>query len=281
MSGRGPSGRRPRRLRVGAGVGVMLAVTGCATPGSGSSGPETDQGAADVRVQVAAAADLKYALDEVIDEFAVDHPEVEVAVTYGSSGNFAAQIRNGAPFDVYLSADIELAQDLAEDGFGDPDSVFDYAVGRLVVWAPQDSPADVEAGIDGLVAEEVRTVAIANPEHAPYGEAAQAAIQTAGATEELQSKLVLGENIAQAAEFVLSGNADAGIVALSLALSPPMTGAGSHVEVPLDSFPTLRQGGMLLDDATVQDEDFVAFIGSEEGQAILVDYGFYPPSGED
>lgn len=281
MSGRRLDRSSRGQLSAGIGVGLMLTIAGCATPGSGSSGPEAAQDPADARVQVAAAADLKYALDDVIEEFAVDHPEVEVAVTYGSSGNFAAQIRNGAPFDVYLSADIELAQDLAEDGFGDPESVFDYAVGRLVVWAPEDSPVDVEAGIEGLVAEQVRTVAIANPKHAPYGEAAEAAMDTAGVTDQLQDKLVLGENIAQAAEFVLSGNADAGVVALSLALSPPMTGAGSYSEVPLDSFPTLRQGGLLLDDATVQDEDFVAFIGSEEGQAILADYGFYPPSGED
>ncbi len=269
------SSRSPRQI-AGAGLGVVLMLTGCA-----NTSPEAEEGDPSSSVRVAAASDLQFALDDVIEEFTQDHPEVEVEVTYGSSGNFAAQIRNGAPFDVYLSADIELAQDLADDGFGDPESVFDYAVGRLVVWAPQDSPAEVEAGIEGLASEEVATVAIANPQHAPYGETAQAAMDTAGVTEELQDKLVLGENIAQAAEFVLSGNADAGIVALSLALSPPMTDAGSYTEVPLDSFPTLRQGGMLLDGATGEDEDFVEFLGADQGQAILADYGFYPPSDQD
>lgn len=276
MSGRPACLSTGGRLRAGIGLGLMLAIAGCAAPAA-----ETGQDSAEARVQVAAAADLKYALDEVIEEFAQDHPEVEVAVTYGSSGNFATQIRNGAPFDIYLSADIELARDLADDGFGDPEAVFDYAVGRLVVWAPEASPAEVETGIEGLVSADVRTVAIANPEHAPYGQAAEAAMETAGVAEELQSKLVLGENIAQAAEFVLSGNADAGIVALSLALSPPMTEAGTHSEVPLDSFPSLRQGGMLVGDASAESEELVAYIGSEQGQQILSEYGFYPASGED
>lgn len=276
MSGRPVGPSAGGRLKAGIGLGLVLAIAGCAAPAA-----ETGPDSAEARVQVAAAADLKYALDEVIEDFAQDHPEVEVAVTYGSSGNFATQIRNGAPFDIYLSADIELARDLADDGFGDPEAVFDYAVGRLVVWAPEASPAEVEAGIEGLVSADVRTVAIANPEHAPYGQAAEAAMETTGVTEELQSKLVLGENIAQAAEFVLSGNADAGIVALSLALSPPMTEAGTYSEVPLDSFPTLRQGGMLVGDASAESEEFVAFIGSEQGQQILSEYGFYPASGED
>lgn len=274
------SSNRTARLAAAAAMGLALTLTGCAsaapTPAATSETPVAEAGV----VQVAAASDLKYALDDVVAEFAEEHPDIEVAVTYGSSGNFATQIRQGAPFNVYLSADITLAEELAEEGFGDPADVFEYAVGRLVVWAAADSPADAEAGIEGLTADAVRTVAIANPEHAPYGRAAVAAMETAGVASQLEAKLVMGENIAQAAEFALSGNADAGIIALSLALSPGMKDAGSYSEVPLDSFPTLHQGGLLLADAPEGARELVAFIQSERGQQILADYGFYPPPGQ-
>lgn len=271
--------RRTARLAVAAGSALVLALAGCATAGPAPAGTSGAAAGSEV-VRVAAASDLKYALDDVIAEFTEAHPEVEVAVTYGSSGNFATQIRNGAPFAVYLSADIDLAQELADEGFGEPGDVFEYAVGRLVVWAADGSPADVSAGIEGLTADAVRTVAIANPEHAPYGRAAESAMDTAGVSGQLADKLVLGENIAQAAEFALSGNADAGIVALSLALAPDMRDAGTYSEVPLDSFPTLHQGGLLLAGAPDGAQELVAFIGSERGQQILADYGFYPPPGE-
>lgn len=273
------SSNRTTRLIATVGAAFLLGLTGCVAASPEQSGSAAAPGASGV-VQVAAASDLKYALDDVIAQFAEDRPEVEVAVTYGSSGNFATQIRNGAPFGLYLSADIGLAEELADEGFGEQPDIFEYAVGRLVVWAADDSPADSSAGITGLTVDAVRTVAIANPEHAPYGQAAEAAMKTAGVYEQLQSKLVLGENIAQAAEFAVSGNADAGIVALSLALSPGMRDGGTYSEVPLDSFPTLHQGGLILTGAPDGAHELVAFIGSEQGQQILAGYGFYPPAGQ-
>lgn len=272
------SSSRRSGLAAGASLALGLILVGCA-PTAPTAATSSEKPKLQV-VQVAAASDLKFALDDIVTEFTGDHPEVEVAVTYGSSGNFATQIRQGAPFELYLSADIRLAGELADENFGDPADVFEYAVGRLVVWAANDSPADASAGIGGLTSDAVRTVAIANPEHAPYGQAAEAAMKNAGVYEQLAGKLVRGENIAQAAEFALSGNADAGIIALSLALSPEMTAAGTYSEVPLDTFPTLHQGGLLLTGATDGARELMSFIQSERGQRVLAQYGFSPPPGE-
>lgn len=255
------------------GAPLMLAaivLAGCGQPNDGDVGTRT--------VSVAAAADLKFALDEIADAFQSENEDAKVSVSYGSSGNFVQQIRNGAPFDVYLSADIALAEMLADEGFADPRDVFGYAVGRLVVWAAHGSPADPEAGISGLTRDDVTTVAIANPQHAPYGQAAEAAMRTAGVLSALQGKLVLGENIAQAAEFASTGNADAGILALSLALSPGLRGHGTFTEVPLDDFPRLVQGGVVLRGAPEAAHAFAEFLTSPAGQDILADYGFYPPT---
>ncbi len=148
-------------------------------------------------------------------EFATVHPEIAVATTYGSSGTFYQQIQNGAPFDLYLSADLSYPRQLVEAGLADEADLFEYAVGRLVVWAPLDSPVDPTPGIPALLDPAARKVSIANPEHAPYGRAAVAALQTAGVYDAVAGRLVLGENVAQAAEFVQSGNAQVGIIALS------------------------------------------------------------------
>ena len=150
-------------------------------------------------------------------------------IAYGSSGNFFAQIGNRAPFDVFLSADVEYPRRLVSAGIGPANSVFTYAVGRLVVWVPAGSPLDPATALRD---PRVKHVAIANPQHAPYGRAAQAALRSLGLYQSVEPKLVLGENIAQTLQFVESGAADAGIVALSLALAPPVRARGRYWEIP-------------------------------------------------
>jgi molybdate transport system substrate-binding protein len=224
------------------------------------------------RVNVAAAADLRYALDEIVALAHTQNPGAEYAVTYGSSGQFLQQIVNGAPFDLYLSADLAYPQQLV--GSGRARDPFPYAIGRLVLWVPEGSELDPAEGLPILA--EASRVAIANPEHAPYGRAAVAALQTAGMYDEVADRLVLGENVAQAAEFVMTGNADAGIVALSLVLSDPLRDVGTWWEIPTDTFPTIEQGGVLLTDSPAARALRDAITG-REGRAILARYGFTLP----
>ncbi|WP_203336666.1 molybdate ABC transporter substrate-binding protein [Nocardioides limicola] len=254
-------------------VSLLLAAilaTGC----GGVTG-----GSASTTVRVAAASDLRFALDEIVAELAETEPDLDLAVTYGSSGVFHQQIANGAPFDLYLSADLSYPQDLVAAGLADEADLFEYAVGRLVVWAPHSSPVDPTAGVDALLDPAAQRIAIANPEHAPYGVAAVAALESAGILDDVRPRFVLGENIAQAAEFVQSGNAQVGILALSLALAPQLAERGRWVEVPLDSFPRLLQGGVIPAAAAQPDgaRAVRAFLLGEQGRAILKRYGFYEP----
>jgi molybdate transport system substrate-binding protein len=240
---------------------------------AGCGGADADERAA---VRVAAASDLRFALDEVVRLVEEQHPRIDVDVAYGSSGTFLQQIVNGAPFDLYLSADVQYPRQLVDQGLADRADLFRYAMGRLVVWVPEGSPVDPAPGLSALVDERVRRVAVANPEHAPYGRAAVAALRSAGVDDVVTPKLVLGENVAQAAEFVQSGNADAGVVALSLVLSDPLREVGRWSEVPLDAFPRLEQGGVVLGRAAepaaaraVRD----VLLGPR-GRAVLDRYGF-------
>jgi molybdate transport system substrate-binding protein len=268
-----------RRTRTVAGLVALLAALAAGGCSAGTSTPDSSDGMGGASVRVAAASDLKFALEEVAAALAEADPPVNLLVTYGSSGTFFQQISNGAPFDVFLSADLSYPTELAEAGLAATEDVFPYAVGRLVVWAPNESPVDVSAGLAVLADPEVRRVAIANPQHAPYGRAAVAAMTSAGVYEAAQDKLVLGENVAQAAEFAVSGNAEVGVFALSLALAPALSSRGTYVEVPLDSFPRLDQGGVILDtaadrDAATQLRDFLT---GQDGIEILRSYGFYLP----
>jgi molybdate transport system substrate-binding protein len=231
-------------------------------------------------LSIAAAADLRFALEEIARDFRAAHPAVDVRVAYGSSGNFYSQIRNNAPFDLFLSADVEYPRRLASEGLAEPDSVFVYAVGRIVVWAPADSPLDVaRLRMQALEADSVRHIAIANPQHAPYGRAAEAAMRSAGVYDRAAPKLVLGENIAQTLEFIESGAADVGIVALSLALAPPVRDRGKYWEVPLDTYPKVEQGGAILKSARAPRaaREFRAFLLTGKGARVLRQYGFYLP----
>lgn len=265
--------RAPRPRALLAVLGVLL-LTACGTAGA-ADGP----GRADRVVRVAAAADLKFALEEVADLVAEEHPDVRLDLTYGSSGTFLQQITNGAPFDLYLSADRGYAEQLVDAGLAAPEDLFSYAVGRLVLWTPDGSDLDPAPGLTVLAPAAAGTVAIANPEHAPYGRAALAALRAAGVAEQVRPRLVLGENVAQAAEFVRSGNARAGVVALSLVLADPLRGHGRWVEVPVDTYPRLDQGGVVLSGAADLDAARAVrdVLLGDGGTEVLERYGFTLP----
>jgi molybdate transport system substrate-binding protein len=233
-----------------------------------------------VSLKVAAAADLQFALGEISAAFAKENPGVTVSATYGSSGVLTTQIQNGAVYDLFLSADAKYPKQLVNAKAADASTVFAYAVGRLVVWVPKGSPLDVEKlGAKVLLDPAARKIAIANPEHAPYGKAAVAALKTLGIYDQIAPRLVLGENIAQTAQFVESGAADAGVIALSLAIAPAMKGKGSYWAVPLCDYPQMVQTGIvpLNSPHPGQAQALVAFLKSEAGRAILDRYGFQLP----
>jgi molybdate transport system substrate-binding protein len=236
--------------------------------------------AAHREVTVAAASDLKFAFGDVAAAFERRHPDVAVKVTYGSSGNFFTQLSNEAPFDLYLSADMDYPRKLVEQDRAVKGSDFVYAVGQIVVWVPKSSKLDIEArGLRAVLDPAVKKVAIANPKHAPYGRAAEAALKHAGVYDAVKDRLVLGENIAQAAQFVESGAADVGVIALSLALAPAMRDKGRYWTVPLDAYPRLEQGGVIL--SWARDKDAARalrdFMTGDEARAILRRYGFRLP----
>lgn len=230
-------------------------------------------------VRVAAASDLKFALDELVREFKAVAPDVDVRVTYGSSGNFFAQLTQNAPFDIFFSADVEYPRKLAAAKKADAETLFTYGVGQIVLWAPKKSALDPQLGMKVLTDARIRKIAIANPKHAPYGKAAEAAMMHSGVYDQAAGKLVFGENISQTAQFVASGAADIGIIALSLAQTPAMRDRGMVWPIPRDSYPRLEQGGVIL--SWAQDRAAAAklraFVISPRGRDILSRYGFLLP----
>jgi molybdate transport system substrate-binding protein len=229
-------------------------------------------------VRIAAAADLKLAMGELATGFE-KASGTKVDVTYGSSGNFFSQLQNGAPFDLFFSADIEYPRKLEAAGLTEMGTLHEYAIGRIVIWAPPGSKLDLaKLGWKALLDNQVQKIAIANPEHAPYGRAAVAALQKAGIYEQVKPKLVFGENISQAAQFVQSGNAQAGIVAMSLAVSPAMKN-GKQWEIPGDMHPAIEQAAIAMKGAKNKEaaKAFLEFVKSKDGRAILEKYGFVIP----
>lgn len=231
---------------------------------------------------VAAAADLSGAAAEIADGFEKSTGN-KVRLTLGSSGNFHAQIVNGAPFDVFLSADTSYVRNLENAGLAEAGSGSVYAIGRIVLWTRRNSPASAQAlGMKSLVQPQVRKIAIANPDHAPYGRAAVSAMQSAGIYNEVKDKLVLGENISQTAQFVQSGAADIGILALSLAVSNVMKDQGQYWEIPPDSYPRMEQGAVILKHAqraghAAVARQFIDYLRGAQGRAVLQRYGFSLP----
>jgi molybdate transport system substrate-binding protein len=227
---------------------------------------------------VAAAADLQFAMKDLSSRFE-KQTGIKIQATYGSSGNFATQIESGAPFDLFFSADLQYPEKLAKDGFALPDTLYRYAIGRLVLWVPNGSKIDVNKGLAVLTDPNIRKIAIANPQHAPYGRAAVAALKSTGIYDKVEAKFVLGENISQTAQFVESGNADAGLIALSLAISPAMKTRGRYVEVPQNAYPPIEQAAIVVK-ASRQGEaaaKFLAFLKTDEARGVLRSYGFSDP----
>jgi molybdate transport system substrate-binding protein len=222
---------------------------------------------------------LNFAFKEIVAGFEKKTGNT-VKLSLGSSGNFFAQISNGAPFDLYFSADISYPQKLEEAGLAESGTLYMYAVGRIVVWVPKGSPIDVGGlGIKALQHPSIKKIAIANPKHAPYGRAAVAAMEHFKVYDAVKDKFVLGENISQTAQFVQTGGADIGIIALSLAVAPAMRDTGTYWEVPLEAYPRLDQGAVVLkaakDPKTAR--AFLDFVKSPDGAAVFKRYGFFLP----
>jgi molybdate transport system substrate-binding protein len=226
-------------------------------------------------VTVAAASDLTYAMNEIAPNFQ-KATGCAVRLSLGSSGNFLTQIENGAPFDVFFSADIAYPKKLETENLAAPGSTYLYAIGKIVLWAGNNSRVDVSKGFPALRDPAVRKISIANPEHAPYGRAAEEALRKSGMYEAVKDKLVLGENISQAAEFVESGNADAGILALSLVISPAMKDKGRSWAIPENLYTPIQQGVVILGAAPNPQgaRQFLDYIKQPATAALLERYGF-------
>ena len=235
-------------------------------------------GAQQKELRVAAASDLKFAMTELASAYE-RQSGVKLDLTFGSSGSFFAQIRNGAPFDLFFSADSEYPRKLNDAGLIVPNSTYQYALGRLVLWSPAESRTDpAKSGWNTLVDPAVKKIAIANPDHAPYGRAAVAALRSSGLYDKVKDKLVFGENVSQATQFVQSGNAQVGILAMSLALSPPLR-SGKYWEIPRSQFFPLFQSAVVLKRTEHKDLalSFLQFVGSPAGIEILEKSGFERP----
>ncbi|GAB4387493.1 molybdate ABC transporter substrate-binding protein [Albidovulum sp.] len=257
------------RRRFGA---ATLAAGLCALAGPGRAGEPAPT--------VAAAADLRYALEEIAAAFAAG-TGLRVRLSFGSTGNFARQIREGAPFEMFMAADESFVLDLARDGLTRDEGRL-YAIGRVAIAVPKSgSPLAPDGTLEDLRAAlaegRVTRFAIANPEHAPYGRRAREALEHAGIWEAVRPLLVLGENVSQAAQFALSGSTDGGIIAWSLARSPQLAPQGRFGLIPADWHQPLLQRMALMRDAGPVAEAFFAHVQQPAARAILARYGFALP----
>ncbi|ATQ70647.1 MULTISPECIES: molybdate ABC transporter substrate-binding protein [Methylosinus] len=227
-------------------------------------------------IAIAAAADLKFAMDEIVADFRSAHPGDDVSVIYGSSGKFHTQIQNGAPFDIFFSADIAYARSLLQNGSAASEPVL-YAVGRIVLWSGALDAARMT--LENLVDPHIRRIAIANPKHAPYGRAAEEALKAEDVWNRLQGRLVFGENVAQTAQYARTGAADVAIIALSLVLSPELKGKGSYSEIPENLYAPLRQAFVVTKRGGNNPlaETFAKFMASPAARRVMIRYGFVLP----
>ena len=228
------------------------------------------------KITVAAAADLKFAMDEIVATFKKANAGNEVDVIYGSSGKFHTQIQQGAPYDLYFSADIGFPRELAKEGFA-ASEVKPYAFGRIVLWS-----ANLDASkmtLESLLDPKIARVAIANPKHAPYGKRAEEALRAAGLWEKVEPKLVYGENIAHTAQFVQTGNAQVGVIALALAVNPELASKGGYWLIPDKLHAPLEQGYIITKRAegNALAKRFADYMGGKPARAVMTKYGFVLP----
>ena len=232
-------------------------------------------------ISIAAAADLQFVMPELAKQFE-NQTGNKVKVSFGSSGNFASQIQNGAPFDLFFSADLSYPRRLDAAGFIAPGTIYHYANGKIVLWALKSSTVDIGRGLSVLADGNIHKIAIANPEHAPYGVAAVAAMKYENIYSRIQGKLVLAENISQAAQFVDSGSAEAGIVALSLVVAPTVRDKGNYFAIPENEYLPIEQGLAILKSSQHKHtaEQFVEFIKTPQAMALLRQFGFAMPNAK-
>lgn len=244
---------------------VLLVCFGCAVSSAHAE-----------KITIAAAADLKYAMDEIIAGFRKGQPAHEIDVVYGSSGKFHTQIRQGAPYDLFFSADISFPRELARQGLA-AGEVRPYAVGRIVLWSSSMDAAKMT--LADLADPKVTKIAIANPKHAPYGKRAEEALRSAGLWDRLQSKLVFGENISQAAQYVQSGNAQVGLIALALVRNPELSKRGGYYLIPENMHNPLEQGFIITRPGAGKPlaGSFADFMDSKQARSIMTKYGFALP----
>jgi len=228
------------------------------------------------RLTIAAAADLKFAMEEIVAAFRQAHPGAAVETIYGSSGKFHTQILQGAPFDLFFSADIQFPRALAQQGLA-ASAVRPYALGRIVLWSAARDASRMT--LADLADPKIRRIAIANPKHAPYGKRAEEALRAAGVWDKVQDRLVLGENIAQTAQFVQSGNADVGIIALALALNHELASRGGYALIDAKLHQPLEQGYIVTKRAAGNRlaRQFADYMASAEARRVMVKYGFMLP----
>jgi molybdate transport system substrate-binding protein len=255
-----------------AGAGVLWILTAAA---AGFPLPSYHQPA---RPTIAAAANLNFALTEIANQFARQGTGVELV--FGASGTLTRQIQDGAPFEVFLAADEEFPNQLTAAGLTRDAGVV-YAVGRLVIFAPKGSPLTVDERLNGLSqllkAGRVDRFAIANPEVAPYGRAAEAVLKKHGLWDAIRPKLVLGDSISQAAQFATTGNAAGGLIAYSLVLAPGFGDRGTYAVIPDADYPPLRQRMVLLKKASPVAERFYRYMQQRDAHAVLTRHGFSVP----
>lgn len=227
-------------------------------------------------LSVAAAADLNFAMKEIAAQYEKDTGNA-LTLSFGSSGNFYVQVQNGAPFDLFFSADAEYPKKLEQAGLTEPCTLYNYAQGSIVLWVPQNSKLDVSKGLQILLDPAIKKIAIANPQHAPYGRAAEQALKKVGIYERVKDKLVIGENISQTAQFVQTGNAEIGIIALSLAKAP--TANGRYFEIPPETYQPLTQAAVILKTSKKKDaaRKFLDYLRQPKALQIMRKYGFRLP----
>lgn len=234
---------------------------------------------ANEKILIAAASDLNFAMNDMCRAFEKAYPDIKAEVSYGSSGNFYAQIKQGAPYDIFFSADASYPAVLEDEGFSVKGKQQLYAIGKIALWIPKQSALNPAKGLTIVLDPALKKLAIANPKHAPYGRGAEEALRYYGLWDKVQDKLVFGENISQTAQFAQTGAADAGIIAMSLAVSPGMAAGGNHWMIPDEAHHKLEQVYTVLqrgrDKSAVK--IFLEFFQGTQGKKILSDYGFILP----